>query len=158
MGYRFRRVLLPLIVVLYVVVAKTSEKEIFPFFEWTLFTTVPEQSERIHVTFTQLDGKPADGLDLVKDRARLERFGVTVPYSMYSVRLLNILGQCLERAPESPWCQATKREFEETFLPGVSSAAYDVIRKRYDPVVFLQTGRTYETKKLASLSFVRGIE
>ncbi len=158
MGYRFRKAILPLIVVIYVIVAKTSEKEIFPFFEWTLFTTVPETSERVHVTFSQLDGKPAHDLDLVKDRARLERFGVTVPYSMYSVRLLNILGQCLERAPESAWCQATRKEFESTFLPGVTSAAYEVTRKRYDPVEFMNTGRVAEVKKVASLTFVREIE
>ncbi len=154
-AYRLRTLLLPTLGVAYVLIAQTAPQEIFPFFKWNLFSSVPVTAQRVHVKIHQIDGEELSPFDLVKDRATLRQRGFSVPYSMYSVRTLNMLGACLERSPASHWCRNIRADFERTFLTKVRSTSYRVIRLRYDPLELLRHGKYRERIKLASLHFER---
>jgi len=151
--YRWRKRMLPTLLVAYLLVATTQSPEIFPFFSWNLFARISSRAKRFHVVIQSVDGKPVEPLDLMLDRNELSKFGIHARLNRESLKLLKAAGNCLELLKERAACESHLQEMERVLFSRNESATYQIVRSRYNPYKLLIRGEERDRVTLASLTY-----
>ena len=151
-SYWSLRALCPAVVLGYVIVAvfatpKETEPDIFPFFDWSLFSNSANPKGDVVLVIREIDGVPLekptffyalpDRFAAARDRNILVRKAL--------IRLLFGL-----RTGDGDLVNRQRRLIEDNFLGEAKSAKYDIYNIRFDPIERLNTGAVLTSKRLKS--------
>lgn len=120
--------------------------EIFPFYGWSLFTRVPNESTRYTIRIIERNGRPIDSAPLF-----LEAPPALVRGNRFIGRkVIQSLGKAHDRG-ETAETDRLRNLLERNYLRG--RVRYELIRERYRPLERWETGEVEERATL--ITFVR---
>lgn len=145
---RLRRALIAILIV-YFVAGNASQKlvpgvdEIFPFFGWSLFSSVPNEDRRFTILIAAHDGRvfdpPVPFLQAPDD--------VVVGNRFVGRKVIDKMGRAKKRG-RGRKVKKYRSLLEENYLRG--QVRYDLIYERYDPLEKWKTGGRSQYENLGS--------
>lgn len=149
------KISLALLLLLYVSIAVsthlTKQPEIFPFFSWSLFSSVPQPEKTNYgLRLIAVDGKTLQ-TPLFFEEGEQYFAGANSIMAMTTIRRL---ARAIE-AGNAGQIVEYQTFFEEMFLAEASDVAYEVVRRTYNPVERWRTGRYISVECLRSAEFQR---
>jgi hypothetical protein len=123
-----------------------SRPEVFPFFNWSLFSSSGSLRAENAVLVRSIDGRTLPSPRLYYDMK--ETFVHAKLRDVNFAKAVQSLGQALHAHNEESVARM-RSVIEQRYMADVSSAKYDVVLLTYDPIRRLRTG---EIKKIAVLA------
>ncbi len=148
--YYFRQALVPILLLAYIFIAILGKPEhraeLFPFFNWSLFSTSSNPRTDIVVVVRSMNGEVLpeakyfyDLTDAFKTaRSRDSRFG----------KALNLLAQAKVKSASEE--VGLRKSIENNFMSEAKHLEYDLVQIVFDPIERLATGRVIRTHKIAT--------
>ncbi len=148
--YNMRRTLAPTLLVAYIVIAILAKPEgraeLFPFFNWSLFSTSSNPRTDVVVIVRSIDGEILPGKKYFYDltdsfetaRRRDSRFG----------KALDLLAQA--KVHSKPNEHRLRRSIESNFMSEAEHLEYDLVQLVFDPIDRLSTGKIIRKNKIAT--------
>lgn len=148
--YYLRRTLGPMLILAYIIVAilgkPDSKAELFPFFNWSLFSTSSNPRADIVVIVRSIDGKalPEEkyfyGLTDVFETAR--KRDTRFAKALDRLALAKVNSTSVEHD--------LRKAIESNFMREVNYMEYDLAQIKFDPIDRLATGKVISTKIIAT--------
>jgi hypothetical protein len=149
-SYRLRRSLAPAAILAYVVLAlagaPAGRAELFPFFNWSLFSAAVNPKIDVVLVVHAIDGVELDRPRTFYELP--ERFPAARARDTRLAKSLDRLAEAVEagdRAAE----KSIRSLIERTFMADASQVRYEVARIGYDPIERYETGRLVRSQTLA---------
>lgn len=150
-AYLVRRTFAPALVLAYAAVAITAtsvrHNELFPFFNWSLFSTSSNPKFDTVLIVRSIDGKPLQRPQLFYSLT--DHFGAARTRDSRLAKALDRWANAILTGDDTTSI-SLKRVTEQTFMREAKSVDYDVAVIRFDPIERLNNGIIRETKILAS--------
>ena len=136
-----------------VLVAKViyHDNEIFPFFNWSLFSESSNERYLVALGFNKINGKALPSTRLYYELSDIFSFARTRDIAVS--KTVKRLSRAIVENDE-PTIAAMRELLEERYMAEVKSADYSVLEITYDPIKRLRTGKAKQTVVLASFKKV----
>lgn len=149
--YRVLKVVGPAMVLAYVVIAVIAttvrNRELFPFFRWSLFSNSSNPKVDTVLIVRAVNGAPLQTPRLYYDMP--ETFSEAAARNAAAMKTFDLLASAV-RSNNTSTEQRFRRVVEQTYLREARSVDYDLARIVYDPIERFHTGKIIGTKVLAS--------
>ena len=126
-----------------------NSDETLPFFNWSLFSRVPErEGTHYSIRLVEADGRPLDPPVYFDEADDI----LTTTQLPEASSVMQALGRAMEDGDDAA-VEAARRRIESRFLAELDSATYEVVRRRFDIVDRLDCRCYDEETVLGELSF-----
>jgi hypothetical protein len=131
-----------------VAVARANHSdEIFPFFNWSLFSTVTNEVSISVIRFDSVNEQPLSPPRLYYDMG--DTFAYAKQRDPTVWKTIEALADAIQRS-DNETVLRTRKLLEDRHMAEIRSADYEIVRLTYDPVKRLQSGETKSAVVLAT--------
>lgn len=148
--YYLRQTLGPILIFVYIIVAilgkPESKAELFPFFNWSLFSTSSNPRSDIVVIVRSINGKA-----LTEEKYFYALTGVFATARSRDSRFAKALDRLAKaRVNSAPVEHHLRKSIESNFMREAEHMEYDLVQIIFDPIDRLSTGKVISTMKIAT--------
>ena len=145
--YRRTQILFILLIVVYTAVSYTTKRvqgrEFFPFFNWSLFTHVPNEKHDYGLRILAIEGEPLETPLYFEEADAL--FGEA--HSIVAYKAIQEYGKAVRVEDEAT--VAETRPFIESIYLESQPVQYELVRRTFLPIIRFQTGEFIKEEMLA---------
>lgn len=150
-GYKLRRFLAPLLLLFYAAFAlqakPAGDREIYPFFNWSLFSRATPFGADVTLRVLSIDGTPMERPQLLYQMA--EHLEVARKQDGLAFKIIGQFSQAVARG-ELERAERLRGVIENRILGDAENIEYELVLIRFDPIARYRTGEIESVKVLGS--------